>query len=282
MKKIVFVLIMFVYVAAHAQNVKYLPSDSIKLQEICALQNKCKDLPFDKVFGEVYPIFLATPYVAHTLEGAPETLTINLRELDCTTFLENVIVISILLQKDELSWENYVNLLRNFRYRDGIVDGYGSRIHYTSDWIANNEQNGFMHNITKEIGGEAYMKTIDIISKNREKYPYITDKKTFDEIKLSEDNLNRKILYYIPKNKVAAIEKKLQTGDIIAITTSVGGLDVTHVGFAVERNNRIHLLHASMAAKKVVISNEPLHDYLATKKSNTGIIVGRVTNKKCN
>ncbi|MDE5657151.1 MAG: DUF1460 domain-containing protein, partial [Muribaculaceae bacterium] len=38
--------------------------------------------------------FAGTPYVAHTLEGTPEMLTVNLDELDCTTFVETVMALS--------------------------------------------------------------------------------------------------------------------------------------------------------------------------------------------
>jgi len=33
---------------------------------------------------------LGTPYVAHTLEGDEEMLTINIHELDCLTFIESL------------------------------------------------------------------------------------------------------------------------------------------------------------------------------------------------
>ena len=34
---------------------------------------------------------IGRPYVAHTLEGDTEKLTINIDQLDCTTFVENVL-----------------------------------------------------------------------------------------------------------------------------------------------------------------------------------------------
>ena len=67
----------------------------------------------------------------------------------------------------------------------------------------------------------------------------------------------------------------IQTGDIIALTSAIKGLDITHTGFAIRKEDgRIHLLHASSKGK-VEISELPLADYLQGIKHNTGIIVAR-------
>jgi Protein of unknown function (DUF1460). len=233
-----------------------------------------------KEYSQLIPLigeyFLETPYVAHTLEGETEVLTVNLRELDCTTFLENVVVISSLIKDENTDFESYLQRLKNIRYRNGEVDGYGSRIHYTSDWITTNEARGYVKNVTKEIGGESYDKTINFMTQNREKYAGFANEKDFEAAKAAEDNLNTHQHYYIPKAKVADIEKNIQNGDLIAITCKTKGLDVTHVGLAYKKNDRIHLMHASQTGKKVVISNEPLHNYLANINGNTGIMVARM------
>jgi len=65
-------------------------------------------------------------------------------------------------------------------------------------------------------------------------------------------------------------------GDILAITTDMPGMDVTHVGIAFRLRRRVHLLHASRLAGKVLISPETLYGYLIKKKGRTGVIVARV------
>ncbi|WP_373397222.1 N-acetylmuramoyl-L-alanine amidase-like domain-containing protein [Algoriphagus halophilus] len=72
------------------------------------------------------------------------------------------------------------------------------------------------------------------------------------------------------------MEKEIQSGDLIAITTSMSNLDVVHTGFAIEKNGRIHLLHASSKNQEVEISEKPLSDYLAGNKSQSGIMVARL------
>jgi hypothetical protein len=74
---------------------------------------------------------------------------------------------------------------------------------------------------------------------------------------------------------LAVKEDQLQNGDIIALATSIEGLDVTHTGFALRADDRrIHLLHASSSGA-VEISALPLVEYLKKIKSNTGVIIAR-------
>lgn len=266
--------------AAQAQtgDVKYTEDDKFIFNSLIKkiLSEKSPDNEYSKLIPQTGTYMLGLPYAAHTLECENEVLTVNFLQLDCTTFLENTVVLAILAKTSQTDFEAYLQQLKKLRYRNGKVDGYASRIHYFSDWIVTNEAQGFVKNITKEIGGEPYMKTINYMTQNSEKYPRLADRQTFDKIKLSEENLNQHKHYYIPKAKVAEMEKNIQPGDLIAITCNTEGLDITHTGLAVERNGRIYLMHASMSGKKVMISNEPLHDYLAKNTEHTGIMIARV------
>jgi len=280
MKKILsFLLVITIFGTLKAQTdgIKYSEQD-VKIFEsaINKIIAESKSTEYSDLIAQAGMYFLGTPYVARTLESENETLTINLRELDCTTYLENAVTLAMLAKYGKSDFESYVQQLKNLRYRNGEVDGYGSRIHYTSDWITTNEARGFVKNITKEIGGEPYPKKINFMTKNRDKYPRLADEKTFEAIEKSEENLNNHQHFYIPKAKVAEIEKNIETGDLIGITCSTDGLDITHVGLAIKQNDRIHFMHAPMSGEKVMITAEPLHDYLARHKNQTGIVVTRV------
>jgi choline kinase len=117
------------------------------------------------------------------------------------------------------------------------------------------------------------------MSSHRTAYAALKDEKNYQQIGKIEEVLNTRQYYYIPKAEVKNIEGKLQDGDIIAITTGIQGLDVVHVGFAKRHNNRIHLLHASLDEKKVVISSKPLAEYLIGNKNQSGIMVARAVNR---
>ena len=59
--------------------------------------------------------FVGTPYVAHTLEVRPEVLTVNLDELDCTTFVDVVLSLAYTAGQHRTSWRDFTsNLERSF------------------------------------------------------------------------------------------------------------------------------------------------------------------------
>jgi hypothetical protein len=220
--------------------------------------------------------FLGKPYVASTLEKSPEALVINLEEFDCFTLVENVLAISLAKHNPEAGWDIYREYLQVLRYRNGVIDGYGSRMHYFLDWARQATENGFLMNITEDIG-EVQDKPINFMSTNRKLYPGLANEKAFKEVLASEEELNEGPFYYIPKEKFKSIEGQLKEGDIIAFTSTVKGLDVNHEGFAVQKKGKWHLLHASLEEKKVVVSQETLEQYLNRIKKHSGIMIFRVT-----
>ncbi|MGB5428358.1 N-acetylmuramoyl-L-alanine amidase-like domain-containing protein [Eudoraea sp.] len=220
--------------------------------------------------------FLGTPYVAKTLEiGESESLVINLQGMDCTTYVENVLAFSTLLMKDKMNFDSFSSTLEYIRYKDGKLDGYASRLHYFSEWIVNNEQKKLLEDVTAEIGGLEIKKDINFMSTHRDLYPFLEDEENFKKIKASENYLNNQSICILPQDQIEANENQIINGDIIALTTSITGLDITHTGIAIrEKDGRIHLLHASSSGK-VEVSELPLVDYLKKIKKNTGIMVAR-------
>jgi choline kinase len=97
-----------------------------------------------------------------------------------------------------------------------------------------------------------------------------------ERLKLDEAEIATRTYFYIPKEEISQKENQIKSGDLIAITTSMKNLDIVHVGFAIEKNGRIHLLHAGTKNMKVEVSEVPLNDYLKANKSQSGIMVGRL------
>ena len=115
------------------------------LQEAVSLsKDSCRTLHFAKKM-------LGVPYVAGTLDGnEEEQLVVLVDSLDCTTFVETVLAFCIADKRGERDYEGFKKALTQIRYRDGILNGYTSRLHYFSDWIRNNEQMGFVKECTSE------------------------------------------------------------------------------------------------------------------------------------
>lgn len=218
--------------------------------------------------------FLGVPYVTGVLDRTrEEVLTVNLRELDCWTFMENCLAISLV---DDDSMESLARQIRGMRYWGGVIDGYGSRIHYFTGWLLQAEKSGLMKDMTKEFGGKPYDKKVGYISARPHKYPKISDEATLRDIRNAEKRINSHQWYYIPQHDIISMEHLIRDGDIICLTSVKQDLDVAHQGFAVRKGNRVHLLHASSLAKKVIISGQPLAEYVLAQPGQSGIMVARL------
>jgi hypothetical protein len=226
---------------------------------------------------KVGKLFLETPYVANTLEvGGKEKMVINLRGLDCTTFAENCLALARTVQKDNPTFNDFVDELRFIRYRDGILNEYPSRLHYFSDWIFNNDQKKEVKSISQEMADIVFANSVTFMSKHPEDYPALKNHPEYvKDISLQENMISKRQTWYIPKNRFHEFENLLHDGDIIGITTNMPGMDISHVVIAIHKEGRVHLLHASLQYKKVLISNETLEQYLNIHSSATGIMVAR-------
>jgi hypothetical protein len=226
---------------------------------------------------EIGKFFLGAPYRVNPPETkGTEHLVINLRAFDCVTFVETVVALarSMKLRKD--SFEAFRRSLQKIRYRGGRLQGYPSRLHYFSDWIYDNQKKHVVRDITAELGGKPRRKTLAFMTTHPDLYPRLRGKSTLRKVKAIERRISRRPHFFIPKNAVRELEDRIHDGDLIAITADVEGLDVLHVGFAARVRNRIHLLNASSAEGKVVLSAETLYRYLLQRKTCSGIMVARI------
>ncbi|RYU96254.1 DUF1460 domain-containing protein [Emticicia agri] len=221
--------------------------------------------------------FIGQAYKAGTLDvPTKEQLVCNLKDFDCWTFVETVSAMAVTKHSSKPDFAVFLNNLKKLRYRDGKIDGYASRLHYFKEWAIRAEENKIVQDMSEMIGGIPAEKEINFMTRHRDLYPHLQSSETFSAVANYENHLNKYDFYYIPKANVRKIESQIQDGDIIAITSNIEGLDFNHEGFAFRKNGRIHLLHASQEMKKIIISVEPLADYLNRFKKHSGIAVVRL------
>ena len=226
---------------------------------------------------EIGKFFIGAPYLAGTLETKEaESLVVNLRKLDCVTFVENVVAITWFLRSRERSFESFRRLLQKIRYRQGRLQGYSSRLHYFSDWIHDNQKKGILKDVTREIGGRPFRKAINFMTTYPELYLSLGEMVNLRRMKSIERTINTRPVFSIPKKVLSRFEDRIRDGDLIAITTNTEGLDVQHVGLAARVKNRIHLLHASSGEGRVVLSKNTLYRYLMQSRARAGIMVARL------
>lgn len=221
--------------------------------------------------------FLGAPYLARPLEQpGPERLVVNLSAFDCVTYVETVLALTRVLSSDGASAAAFVRALECIRYRGGRIDGYASRLHYFTDWIRDNRAKGVIRDLTPEVGGAPWDKRIDFMTAHRDRYPPLADDETFRRVAVVEAELTAMRKHHLPRERFRSREALIRDGDILAVTSAQAGMDVLHVGFALRRRGRVHLLHASETAGRVDVSPETLHRYLHRRRIRTGLLIARV------
>lgn len=243
-----------------------------------AKTEKIKEMGKGDRIAAIARFFVNTPYIGGTLEaGGPERLQVNLRGLDCTTFVENVLALNQTLNATNQDFDTFKSKLKFVRYRDGVLNGYPSRLHYTTDWIFNNQKKGLVKIVSTGRKSTSFPLKVSHMSTHPASYPALKNSPDFvKKMAAHENRINQLSFKYLPKNKVEQASDYIKTGDIIAITTNITGLDFSHLGFAiVDDIGKVHLLHASSSSKKVMVTLESLSEYLSGVKRHTGIVVVR-------
>lgn len=233
------------------------------------------DRPMSELVLAIAKAMQGTEYVASTLEVEPESLQISLTKTDCILFVETCIALAWTYKgiqivqggghtQAEPSFELFCSNIQQMRYRNGVVDGYPSRLHYTSEWIAQNERNGVMKEMSGEMG-EQKSQSFSFMSTHPESYRQLKNNPEFRKrIAETEKRLNESGPYHFISHAGLLnpdVMSSIKDGDIVAFVTTVAGLDISHVAIACTVNGEMHFIHASSKGKKVMIEPTSLADY---------------------
>lgn len=219
---------------------------------------------------------IGIPYKAGLLDKSPkEKLVSTLNGSDCVIFVETTLALTMTTMKGDSTFQKFRRNLQFIRYRNGILDGYYSRLHYFSDWLLNNQKKGDLYIVSQRWKGIRPIGKINFMSRHLKDYPKLAASDSLLKlIKHREAVLSRDHLKYLPKKYLPYYIEHIKTGDIIAFVTTVPGLDVSHTAIAFKNGAFVTFLHAN---PKLGVSVEPLGllAYVYERKSIKGIIIAR-------
>jgi hypothetical protein len=233
--------------------------------------------PFPEMMVAVAREFTGTPYVASTLEvEGPEGLVVNLRELDCTTFAENVLALSLCIHRGAFDSAAFTDQLRQIRYRGGVIDQYPSRLHYFTDWLVENQKKGLLDIVSNQFGNAVFSSEVNFMSTHFDKYTALSIHPEWVGVMANiEKRISSYDLRYTTGDNIDAVAPRIKDGDLIGFCSKVSGLDVSHVAIALHFDDGLHFIHASSNAMQVEVSSVLLSDYVLNSRGVTGILVGR-------
>lgn len=223
---------------------------------------------------------IGIPYCGGTLDvNENESLVVRTDSVDCTTYVETVLAMHLASKIEYGGYNDFKKALTKIRYRDGVIKGYSSRLHYFSDWVTDNEKKGILYEVTSRSNHSQRQFSINYMTKHSVLYRHLKgDSLSVNEMLRIEEKWKNYDMPYIPKEFLKTYDNNIDicNGDILALTTNIDGLDVLHLGFAIWVDGNIHLLHASSLYGRVVIDRMSLYEYLKDRKKHTGVRVIRV------
>jgi len=227
--------------------------------------------------------FRGRPYRTGTLDAPrTETLVVRFDGFDCVTFVETALALARGAQASDTTYAGFARRLAEQRYRDGGPVGYCGRLHYFTEWITNNAKRGHVRRLGAQLEGRPLRDTLDFMSTHRSAYDrFATDDSLFACVQDMETRLRaqqrRDPVRYVPQDSIRAVYDQLRAGDVVALVSSIDGLDVAHTGLVYahpdDGSNTVGLLHASLF-DGVTVSPD-LQRYVQTIDRQIGMVVAR-------
>lgn len=244
-----------------------------------------KILPIGERTATVGRALVGTRYKSFTLEidNRIEAPSVNFNGMDCWTFYENALAFARMLNEPEENWtpEQMLHYIELDRYRGGQCTGeYLSRLHYLEDWLADNDRRGLVEDLTRSLGGSSVPHSAREMTVGWRHYRYLAaNRSLLGPLRQMEARVSSHPLYQIPKSRVASIEGRLRSGDIIGIISrdGPGRYSTSHVGLALRAaDGSLHFMHASSPRNYGhVVIDSTLSSYLARYRTDSGILVAR-------
>jgi hypothetical protein len=204
-----------------------------------------------------------------------EPLTLSLTRFDCVTLVESCLGVARAAAEDG-SWAAFAREVERMRYRDGRRDGYGSRLHYFSEWIQDGARRGLVRELGGELGGTPDTRPLRFMTTHRASYPSLRDDRVFQQITEIERRRDDAPRLVVPTKRLPLVVDRIESGDVLAFATEIPGLDVTHAALAYRSPDGVlRVLHAPLSGGVVEITCTTLPEYVAAIRHATGVLVAR-------
>ena len=222
------------------------------------------------------PLESATP-------GSTPRLDVDLRSFDELGFVEHAYALAVVARLgassptvDRADVESqYERVLQTVRYRNGVMDGYASRLVYVSEWIADNDRKGLVDDMTRELGGSLERAPLDVRSSRLAEDLTVMEPDVVDDMRRVEARLSGQGRYVIREPELSVAITEIQDGDVIALASAMRGRDVAHVGLAVHVDGTVRLLYRPTQEGGVTISAKPIDQRIAASADEGGLIIAR-------
>ncbi|QDE84828.1 MULTISPECIES: N-acetylmuramoyl-L-alanine amidase-like domain-containing protein [Myxococcus] len=223
-----------------------------------ALVSEDADAPLAGRLLRMSERFINTPYVLSPLgegQGVDPDPTFRLDAVDCLTFVEQSMALSLAGSEDEVA-----PLLERIRYASAPT--YEDRNHLMeAQWLPNNIRKGFLSDVTRRYAGDDAV----TVTKSLTKVTWQSRSSQALGLPKAQQVVGTYPLNMLPLERVMAHARDIPSGTILVVMREdlpLKATRITHLGFVVQRKKRTYLRHASRGGYNRVV-DEDLETFLA-------------------
>ncbi len=222
--------------------------------------------------GKIAEEFIGVPRAEVTMMDSTGNLQVRVDAFDDLSFLNEVAAIARLSTSPGHKRINeYEKELENVTYRRGENKGFPSKMLYFSDWVVDNKSRNHVKELTESYSDQFRTKSLEKVSRSRDKYAALKDSATFEELKMVEMGFRTHKVPHLKREQASHkdIIEEMRDGDIVVLLTSDSATDALEIGFLRKRQDGFHFIHPS-AEKGVVVEEADTFDrYLKRNAKRT-------------
>lgn len=184
---------------------------------------------------------------------------VDLRNVDCLTFVEQVLAFS-----QRARFDAAVELLQRYRYTGGVIRWSKRRHLMELQWLPELTRAGALQDVTRAIGGDETREAVRRITRTHYSGAFRYFRRLGAALPLGEARVT-----YVPARTAYAHRRKLRPGTLLALvrrTPTEWPIFITHVGLIVARGDELVFRHAIHTHKRVI--EEPLSRVLRRHVGN--------------
>lgn len=224
------------------------------------------------IAGKVAESLIGAKREEVTMNDSLATLLIRADAFDDMGFLNMVTAISRLSTSPGHKRVNeFARELENVTFRRGEEKGFPSRMIYFSDWVVDNKARNNVKELTEYNSDQFRTKSLEKVTRNRDKYAALKDSATFEDQKMVEMGFRTHKVPHLKREQAANkdILAEMRDGDIVVLLTSDPQTDALEIGFVRKRDDGFHFIHPSQETGEVVEEKETLDRYLKRNAKRT-------------
>jgi hypothetical protein len=232
---------------------------------------------FGALVARAARVQVGKPYLDEPAPAGPEELTVRLEDFQCVSLVESSLALARCVAADRPEPACFVRELEAWRYRDGKLDGFASKLHYFSEWLSDAERRGRLVDLGPALGGKPHPATFDFMSRHPARYAPLADPAVLTGIRDVEARLRTEPApLVVGRDALAGVQGQLESGDVLAIVGRKDDILVTHAALVWRDTRGVpRALHASSAHHRVIVGDGDVAEFIRHRPEWRGVIAAR-------